>query len=159
MARAFSEVIEESGFEAYAANEGPGAPSHAVLSSVGITGGLKGHLMIGFEASAMEEMAKRLAKPLGDPSLHAQARFQASCAGELANQIAGRLTNLLAEVGLNCHITPPSVIIGSSLTPSMTSCALSAFLCAAWPFGSVNLSLLLSEMSQEARVALNATRF
>jgi chemotaxis protein CheX len=157
MARAFAEVFAESGFEAYTSSRARDKADNAVLSSVGITGGLKGHLMLGFDASAMEETAKRLAAPLGDPSLHTQARFQASCAGELANQVAGRLVNLFAEAGLNCHITPPSVLIGADLSPSMPQCALSAYLHAEWPFGAAHLTLLLRDMDQSALAALRGS--
>ena len=46
--------------------------------------------------------------------------FHKSTFSEIANQICGRTTIHLSEIGLDSDITPPSIIIGSSIYSSIS---------------------------------------
>jgi chemotaxis protein CheY-P-specific phosphatase CheC len=88
-----------------------------VVCSVGLTGGLSGFFMLAFGAPDLAKVAKRMAIHSGIESSGGGVSHK-EAAAELANQLAGRAVNELARRGLDCMITPPTVVTGSSIQAS-----------------------------------------
>ena len=86
-------------------------PTLEVSVSIGITGGLRGSVVF----SMNEPMATSIARvqmPSGTSAEQVQ-KFVSSAVGEMANVICGLVIIELSELGLECDITPPTVMEGS----------------------------------------------
>lgn len=79
-----------------------------VTALIGVTGHLRGMVIFGLE----EDTALRLvSQMMGSEFLELDEVAQSGVA-ELANVIVGSFVTSIAELGLNCGITPPAVVIG-----------------------------------------------
>ncbi len=87
-----------------------------LLAAIGLTGGLKGHFIVSFDTNSADAFVACLYDYLGlDREELADQRFRKSALAEIANQIGGRASALLAESGIDCMITPPTVISGQGV--------------------------------------------
>ncbi len=114
---AFGEVLLESGFpgavvEPAGDDDGLGAD---ILCTVGLAGGLSGFLTLRFIGSALASVARRMTSHCGISIGEGDGSFLRETAAELANQLAGRAVNTLARHGVDCAITPPTVVTGSNV--------------------------------------------
>lgn len=126
--RALDAVLTESGFEGTQFSS-PGNRSEKsderfeVSISVGIAGGIKGFLYLLGGAAPARDYALTLSKFFGveleDPSTFGP--MHKAALAELVNQIAGRVTILLSEQGIDTDITPPTIITGDSITTALAS--------------------------------------
>jgi chemotaxis protein CheX len=96
-----------------------------VITSVGLTGDLKGIFMIRTDnasaASILRAMTGGVRISLERDRL---SEIQLAALGELTNQISGRAITLLFDRQLRCDITPPTVVAArqlQSLVPSLPS--------------------------------------
>jgi chemotaxis protein CheX len=86
-----------------------------VNSIIGVTGEIRGQVLY----SMTEETAKKLASTMlmGMPV----AEFDELCKSaisELGNMITGNAVSELSNIGLNCTITPPSLVMGENVSIS-----------------------------------------
>lgn len=115
------EVMNESGFhEATVGLEGI-ETDYSVLITIGFTGRVHGYLMLQTDLDSANNFVKILADYLG-MKLDGDdfGDFHKSTFCEIANQISGRSTIHLSEIGLDTDITPPSIIVGSSIYSSIS---------------------------------------
>jgi CheY-specific phosphatase CheX len=118
---AFRDVLAESGFTSPVVETAPpdGIGTHDLLCSVGLAGGLSGFLLLGFSSAGLERLTKRMAAHSGLTAEEDHTQLQREAAAELTNQMAGRAVNALARRGLDCMITPPTLVAGHALRASL----------------------------------------
>jgi chemotaxis protein CheX len=87
-----------------------------VITSVGLTGDLKGIFML---RTDMQGAAGILKAMTGGIRLHIAndrlSEIQLAAIAEFSNQIAGRAITLLSDIDLRCDITPPAVLAAPDL--------------------------------------------
>lgn len=86
--------------------------SNGIATLVGLTGDLRGHLVLDMDRRTAVAVASRM---VGEtlPGLDSLAR---SAISELTNMIGGQATMRLADQGVRCDLTPPTCIIGNDTT-------------------------------------------
>lgn len=118
-----------------------------VSVSVGIAGARKGYMFLQTDFPTALALAQELSRALGvaldDPdnfgSMHRAAL------AELANQVSGRATMYLSEIGVEASITPPSVLTGTGVTLAVAD-GLQFYDCAVTgPMGAFDLVVGLQE--------------
>jgi CheY-specific phosphatase CheX len=96
--------------------EEPFAVPAQVISSVGLTGDLKGIVMLSTDWAGASGIIRGMAGGLRFPQpADGLSELQLAAIGEISNQIAGRAITLLSDLGLRCDITPPAVVAASRL--------------------------------------------
>jgi chemotaxis protein CheX len=87
-----------------------------VISTVGLTGDLKGIFMLRTDTPGAVGIVKAMMGGLRFPlATEGLSEIQLAAIAEISNQIAGRAITLLSEHGLHCDITPPSVVSAAQL--------------------------------------------
>jgi CheY-specific phosphatase CheX len=113
-------VLREIGFKGlriYANRKVPvGGAGGDILAMIGIVGALRGHFMIRFADKDAVTFVDHLSGHLGmqgeDPN---DPRYRKAAIGEIANQLGGRAMAVLADSGIDCMVTPPTIITGSGI--------------------------------------------
>lgn len=125
---ALEAVLRESGFERVRIRpeERPTDLSNATFEvsvSVGIAGGIKGFLLLLGKSTAARDHAVALSNYFG-VQLDAPDDFGSmhkAALAELVNQISGRATMLLSDLGIDADITPPTIITGDDISTNIPS--------------------------------------
>jgi CheY-specific phosphatase CheX len=129
-------TIATVGFE-----EEPLAEDH-VITSVGITGDLKGIFMLRTDspsaASILRAMTDGFRIAFKEDTL---SGIQMAALGELTNQITGRAITLLFDRQVHCEITPPAVVAARQLQSLVPDLAASFSRTVRGPFGRLTLFL------------------
>lgn len=115
---AFNEVLREIGFEhiTFSVNEEYRIPTE-LLASIGITGDLKGFLLLRSSMQSMLAFIDKVLQNMGmDSDENGFGPFHREAFGEILNQLSGRAMMKLSDVGYNCDITPPTILLGSNIT-------------------------------------------
>ncbi len=111
-------VLGEIGFKGIRITENRRLPSGRgddnILAMTGIVGSLRGHFMIRFRSEDALSFVEHLTGHLGMDN-ESDARYRKAAIAEMANQLAGRAMAALADSGIDCMVTPPTIITGSSL--------------------------------------------
>jgi CheY-specific phosphatase CheX len=127
------------------AEQEPIAEDH-VVTSVGITGDLKGIFMLRTDTPSasfiLRAMTDGLRIALEDDSF---SEIHMAALGELTNQITGRAITLLFDRQLRCEITPPAVIAARQLHSLVPDMAVSFSRAVRGPFGRLTLFLGMLE--------------
>jgi CheY-specific phosphatase CheX len=93
-----------------------------VVSMVGITGNLKGNIILGCSYASAQAIVDflfqandltPLDKGFGD--------IQRATIGEFTNQIAGRALMNLSKLSIDCNMTPPTILTGDWVVPDFCS--------------------------------------
>jgi chemotaxis protein CheX len=96
-----------------------------VISTIGLTGDLKGYFMLRADLESARSFATLMAQNLGIPQEEdgpgPLGRLRKEAIGEISNQIAGRAIMLLSELGYDCNITPPTIITGENVYTDMVN--------------------------------------
>jgi CheY-specific phosphatase CheX len=123
----------------------PGAPPGAetqVISSVGLTGDLKGIVMLYTDRAGAAGIVRGMVGGLRFPEpAPGFGDLHLAAIGEISNQIAGRAITLLFDQGLRCDITPPAVVAAAhlqSLVPDVSESCQRTF---RGPFGRLSVFL------------------
>lgn len=121
--------------------EPPGMETQ-VISSVGLTGDLKGIVMLYTDRAGALGIVRGMAGGVRFPESSAGfGELELAAIGEISNQIAGRAITLLFDQGLDCDITPPAVVAAASLqslVPDVTESCQRTF---RGPFGRLSVFL------------------
>jgi len=115
-------VLEEIGFTATQINpvSGKAAETIDLIASIGLVGQLKGYFILRFGTPSATEFVKTLSGSLGmDDADHSDPHFRKAAISEIANQFGGKAIALLSEKGMDCMITPPTVITGNGVDASL----------------------------------------
>ncbi|MCK8828583.1 chemotaxis protein CheX [Natroniella acetigena] len=79
--------------------------------SIGVTGNLSGFIYLSME----EDTALNVASKMCGMEVDQLDDFVNSALGELANIITGNSATKLSNMGYQCDITPPSVVVGKEI--------------------------------------------
>lgn len=138
---------------------GPGddtGPDDQVITSVGLTGDLKGIFMIHTDRVSAGNLLRAMT---GGLRLSAQperlSEIQLAALGELSNQISGRAVTLLSELDLRCDITPPAVLAAEKLTSLVPDLAASFRRSVRGPFGHLMLFIGVQDIATPESVQKN----
>lgn len=115
-------VLEEIGFTTVEISSGSGKEKETIdlIASIGVVGQLKGYFVLRFGTPSATEFVKALSGWLGmDDADHSDPHFRKAAISEIANQFGGKAIALLSEKGMDCMITPPTVISGNGVDASL----------------------------------------
>jgi CheY-specific phosphatase CheX len=117
-----------------------------VITSVGLTGDLKGIFMISTDSASAAAILRAMTGGVRIPMHYDRmSEIQMAAMGELTNQISGRAMTLLFDRHLRCDITPPAVMAARQLQSLVPDLAVSCSLAISGPFGRLTLFLGLRE--------------
>jgi chemotaxis protein CheX len=116
-----------------------------VVTSVGLTGDLKGIFMLRTNMRSATHIVRAMTGGLRI-TLHEDvlSEIQMAALGELTNQISGRAITLLSDRGLRCDITPPAVLAARQIQSVVPDLARSFRMTVRGPFGRLTLFLGIS---------------
>ncbi len=145
--QATDSVFNEIGFT-IKVKEDTGETSMPVelVANIGITGDIKGFLILKSDLESAMNFVTRMLSNLGMESEEKDfGQFHKEAMGEVLNQISGRSTMLLEQKGIHCDITPPTLIIGDNISsePVESRYILNRYL--AGDFGLFNLYVGIKE--------------
>lgn len=114
--------MNETGFHNTTISEKGTDTSYSILATVGLTGRVHGYLMMQSDTQSATSFIQELSSYIGidPPEENGFGDFHKSTICEIINQITGRATILLSDIDLDSDITPPSVIVGSSIYSSIS---------------------------------------
>ncbi len=115
------EVLKETGFPEVRLEDSSPVEKIEVVSSVGITGDIYGYFIIQTDKKNAQSFVDILMESMG---MEPEAEFGSltrEAIGEITNQISGRSTILLSQNGVDCDITPPTVMTGSNLLSTISN--------------------------------------
>ncbi len=119
--KAIIEVMNETGFHEAVVEFNSEKIEYSVLTTIGFTGRVHGYLMLQTDMESANNFVKILADYIGMEIVDENfGSFHKSTFCEIVNQISGRSTIHLSEMGLDSDITPPSIIVGSSIYSSIS---------------------------------------
>ncbi len=110
-------VFSEIGFDISVTGNSPEDSSTEIVANVGITGDIKGFLILKSDISSATNFITKMLSNLGmtPEKEDGFGRFHKEAMGEVLNQISGRSMMFLEEKGVHCDITPPTLIIGDNI--------------------------------------------
>ncbi len=116
--KAAEEIFKEIGFSGLIIQEGSrNEEKYDLIANIGITGDISGFLLI---RSDLESSMNFINKMLSNMGMEAEesdfGKFHKEAFGEILNQISGRSTMLLEASGINCEITPPTILMGTKIS-------------------------------------------
>ena len=122
---ALREIVGEIGFNHVSIDtDTQDYPAVELVASVGITGGLSGFMMLQSDMTSarafVDKMLTNMGVDAGDETGFGQ--FHKEAVGEIVNQVAGRSMMMLADQRIDCSITPPTIIAGSSIYTDIAAC-------------------------------------
>jgi CheY-specific phosphatase CheX len=118
-----------------------------VITSVGLTGDVRGILMLRTDTAGAEGILKAMSGTVRLPVTNDRlTEMEMAAIGEISNQIAGRAISLLASLDLHCDITPPTVIAAPQLQTLVPDLAESFRQTIRGPFGRLTVFLGISRL-------------
>lgn len=123
---AVMQVLGGSGFTEFSVEPDAGCAAVSdVISTIGLTGDIKGYFMLRADLESARSFTTLMARNLGIPQEEdgpgPLGRLRKEAIGEISNQIAGRAIMLLADQGYDCNITPPTIITGDNVYTDMVN--------------------------------------
>ena len=89
------------------------------LCTVGPTGSLQGYLVLSFSEPELNSFSRHLNVKFEMGQTEVDKGFMRESIAELANQLSGRSVMGLSGIGIDCLITPPTVISGKEVETSI----------------------------------------
>jgi CheY-specific phosphatase CheX len=143
---ALRQVFTETGIEISWFGDADGKGAVQVITNIGITGDLRGCLLLETDQESAERIFRTmlgdLASKTGPEGL---AEFRKASLCEITNQVAGRAITLLSAQGIECDITPPTIITADAVTAQIPWSGGNARKATRGPFGELVLTLGLEE--------------
>ena len=113
---------------------------YELICSLGLTGDLQGYLILRSDIRSAANLVARMASHLGMEMEEKNfGQLHKAAIGELTNQISGRATMKLSENGIDCNITPPTIITGTNVYTEIFNLLCSLNKKIEGEFGSLNL--------------------
>jgi chemotaxis protein CheX len=148
---ALRQIFAETGIEIeIAGHDTEDSSDNQVVTSVGITGNVKGNLMLCTDypsaRNIVTSMMGKVRIPFPETGL---GEIQRTALGEITNQISGRAVTILSESMMECDITPPVVLTADLLKPHVPDSMRSFSRAVRGPFGNLRLFLAINSMPGE----------
>lgn len=93
-------------------------PLHEVILVVGVTGEIKGQVVISFKKEVAKKIASKMMMGMPVEELNDMAK---SAISELSNMILGNTATLIANLGIEVDITPPTLMVGTDISLSFNN--------------------------------------
>ncbi|MBN2534923.1 MAG: chemotaxis protein CheX [Spirochaetales bacterium] len=91
-----------------------------VIITIGITGNITGTMMLKSDQKSAASIARHMLKNIDhSPDDTVFTESQQEVIRELMNLISARALMILFEQNINCNLTPPTLITGKNIHPSM----------------------------------------
>ncbi len=143
--QALREIFQETGIEISCVHEGPRKDPDQVVASVGLTGALKGNLMICTDYPSAVQIIRCMMNGVNMEFPDGRiTEIQSTALGEFTNQISGRAVTILSHQGVTCDITPPIIITARKLESHISDLQESFARVVEGPFGSLKMLIGLS---------------
>ena len=139
---ALHQIVQEIGFSDAAIDDTVNADLNVeIVASVGITGNLKGFMLIRSDIVSARNFIDKMLENMGMPNDEDGefGQFHKEAIGEIVNQVSGRSTMMLAERKIDCNITPPTILSGANIYIDLRSCESSISRGIRGSFGFLNL--------------------
>ncbi len=114
--------------------------THGVTALIGVTGQLRGMVIFGLEEKTALNLVSHM---MGSEFTEMDAVAQSGIA-EMANVMVGSSVTSLAEMGIECGITPPAVVLGKGTvisTPNIRRLVIPLVV----PVGTIEMQLAIRE--------------
>lgn len=114
--------------------------THGVTALIGVTGRLRGMVIFGLEEATALKLVSHM---MGCKFQKLDAVAQSGVA-EMANVVVGSFVTSLGELGYDCGITPPAVVLGKDTvisTPNIKRLVIPLLV----PLGTIEMQLALRE--------------
>jgi chemotaxis protein CheX len=140
--QAVQSIFTEIGFEAIRIEESQKPAASAFLASLGLTGSVQGHII--FLANMPDALAftesilKFYSMEDDEPGF---SEMRKAILSEILNQLSGRLTMILDEIGVSSNITPPTILIGDDIVSDHTKMDYDFTLAISGSFGTLKASV------------------
>lgn len=110
-------MLEEIGFSGFSLSDSASFAERVdLIATVGLVGGVKGHFIIRIGADSALGFVRTLSAHLGMHQENPEDNgYRKAAIAEFANQVGGRATVLFEESGIECSITPPTLISGEGV--------------------------------------------
>ncbi|HVO37613.1 MAG TPA: chemotaxis protein CheX [Spirochaetia bacterium] len=140
---ALRQILAETDLAVEAFEPGPHpAAEDQVVASVGLTGDVKGILMLSLDARSAFAIARAMTGGVAIPLANEKfTDVHLAAMAELANQVSGRAITMLSGRQMRCDITPPAVIAARGIQSLVPNLALSFHRTACGAFGRVSMFL------------------
>lgn len=116
--KAAEEIFEEIGFTGLIIQNGSkNEEKYDLIANIGITGDISGFLLIRSDLGSSMKFINKMLTNMGMEAEESDfGKFHKEAFGEILNQISGRSTMLLEASGINCEITPPTILMGTNIS-------------------------------------------
>ena len=116
--KAAEEIFREIGFsELNVSDINSSEEKYELIANIGITGDISGFLLIRSDLESSMNFINRMLLNMGmDAEKPTFGKFHKEAFGEILNQISGRTAMLLENIGVNCNITPPTILMGNNIS-------------------------------------------
>lgn len=116
--KAAEEIFKEMGFTGLIIQEGSrNEEKYDLIANIGITGDISGFLLIRSDLGSSMNFINKMLSNMGMEAEESDfGKFHKEAFGEILNQISGRSTMLLEASGINCEITPPTILMGTNIS-------------------------------------------
>ena len=141
ISKACEEVFSENGLSSIT-TDSKGVPfdNTNITATIGVTGDIHGHLILYARLETAEDLVEEIFANMGMEQKvpHTDPMFKETFA-ELLNQLGGRSTIKLSEIGVDTDITPPTILKGNNIYVSTNSYSSTAIIKISGNFGSIGL--------------------
>jgi chemotaxis protein CheX len=97
---------------------------YEVVATVGFTGDVRGYLSLRSSLTCADAFIDRLLENMDMEDEEKEfGQFHREALGEIVNQITARSATLLEGRAISCDITPPTILLGDSISFSVRSLA------------------------------------
>ena len=141
------QILTEIGFNSIRKSEN-NSENVEVVTSIGITGDLKGTLMLKATKQSAVTIANKMLLAIYPNDIRNEfGSAQKEAIYEVTNLFAGRSLNILAEKQkhLDCRLTPPTIFTGTKITPVMCEIIFSTDLFFTGDFGELSVYVGIAE--------------
>lgn len=145
---AAKEIFSEIGFDRTTFNETGETPlPYEIVVNVGITGDLIGYLILKSSIDSANKLVSRMLDNMGMPDEEPDfGPFKKEAMGEILNQLSGRSTMKLSDDGIDCDITPPTIIKGENIFIDVSSLELIDSVLCESDFGKLEVFMALKKV-------------
>jgi CheY-specific phosphatase CheX len=113
-------IFREMGIGEINAEQSAPRDAGQVVITIGIAGDLKGTLILGTDLKSAFSLVHRMLKNMNMSFQSGEFdKLHRGSLCEIANLVAARAVNAFSEMGIECGITPPTIITGEDVIASM----------------------------------------
>ena len=138
---ALIQILKEIGVHEVAHIENPRKDLKCeIIITIGITGNITGTMMLKSDQKSAVEIAQHMLNKINHTSEEEGfTEPHQEAIREIMNLISARSLMILSEQHIDCNLTPPTLIMGKQISPSMYNIAYTVYTGASGDFGEIYL--------------------